>query len=177
MNKLAEFCDFTNKEEFLKYKLFLAARGEPYFTAKLSDFDYHGSTVGDLLAVLSNLEAAYQEQKVEVIHKIKEKCKVCGKGNHSDKDCRLRDASCFKCGKPGHVASVCRNKFNHHREKLPEKDHPLSGMKKGVRSQGNSGGPTPKQKMTHEVAVTSQESTDEESHELNCVTIKYNLMS
>ena len=31
LNRLAELCDFSNKEDFLKYKLFLAARNEPFF--------------------------------------------------------------------------------------------------------------------------------------------------
>ena len=59
LNRLAELCEFGNKDEFLKYKLFLAARNERFFTAKLADFDYEANTVGDLLIQLQNLEAAY----------------------------------------------------------------------------------------------------------------------
>ena len=96
---LAEFCDFTNNEELIKYKFFLAASSEQFFTAKLSDLDYHGCTVGDLLAILSNLEAAYKEQKVEIVHNVKrDKCMICGKGNYTDKDCCLKNVSFLSVG-------------------------------------------------------------------------------
>ena len=56
LNRLAELCDFKNKDEFLKYKLFLAARKEPYFTAKFADLGYKKCTVKSLLTQLTNLE-------------------------------------------------------------------------------------------------------------------------
>lgn len=165
LNRLAEFCDFGHKEEFLKYKLFLAARSESYFTAKLSDFDYHSSTVGDLLAMLSNLEAAYQEQKVDPgstgIYKIKkDKCKVCGKNNHTWENCHLKNATCFKCNQSGHVATVCKSKT-----KSTERRTYVSSKeaRQHMRSpKGNIHG----QSKTHEIAVI-EEDTDE-SFELNC---------
>ena len=36
LNRLAELCRFKNKGEFLKYKLFLAARSEIFFCHKIS---------------------------------------------------------------------------------------------------------------------------------------------
>ena len=117
LNRLAELCDFSNKEEFLKYKLFLAARNEPFFTVKLADFDYATNTVGDLLTQLSNLEAAYIDasqatQSVKKIVPKSEKCKICGKNNHSSDKCKYQDATCHKCGKRGHISPVCRGKPN-----------------------------------------------------------------
>ena len=163
LNRLAEYCDFEHKEEFLKYKLFLAARGESYFTAKLSDFDYHDSTVGDLLAMLSNLEAAYREQKVETgVHKVKkDKCKVCGKNNHTEDNCRLKGATCYKCNQFGHVASVCKNKSSSTVRAPPVKPKLHSKPPKGSR-------PTEKQRKTHEIEIVEEEDTEEESFDLNC---------
>ena len=165
INRLAELCDFDNKEEFLKYKLFLAAREEAYFTAKLSDFDYHGNTVGDLLSVLSNLEAAYREQKVELeVHKInrpREKCQVCGKNNHTKENCRLKDATCYKCLKPGHIAPVCRN---------PERrSNPGSWRAPQKPTMEGKGGSHKTQKRMHEVAVIeADEESEEDVYDLNC---------
>ena len=49
LNRLGEACKFKNKSEFLKFKLFLAAKNETYFTSKLADFDYHNKTAKELL--------------------------------------------------------------------------------------------------------------------------------
>ena len=37
-------------------------------------------------------------------------CGQCGRGNHDQKDCKFRSATCHKCGKIGHIAPVCRSK-------------------------------------------------------------------
>ena len=106
LNRLAELCEFKNKEEFLKYKLFIAARSEPFFVAKFADLDYHKVVV---LKQLSNLEAAYLDDPLPEVKAIKKiKCKVCGKTNHEEKNCRLRKATCYTCGSKGHVSSVCK---------------------------------------------------------------------
>ena len=36
------------------------------------------------------------------------KCYRCGHDHH-EKDCTLREAICHKCGKRGHIASVCKS--------------------------------------------------------------------
>ena len=40
----------------------------------------------------------------------KRSCYRCGRNNHSEKECRFKEAKCHKCGKLGHIASVCRAK-------------------------------------------------------------------
>ena len=40
LNRLAELCRFKNKGEFLKYKLFLAARSEIFFATKFAEFRF-----------------------------------------------------------------------------------------------------------------------------------------
>ena len=78
----------------------------------------------------------------------------------------------FKCGKFSHIVLVHRDKLNPDScEKLPKKDHASPSMKNIVKS---SKGTTPMHKMMHEDAVMPEESTDEEFHELNCITIKHN---
>ena len=37
-------------------------------------------------------------------------CKVCDKRNHKAEDCRLKNASCYRCGKNGHVKPMCLEK-------------------------------------------------------------------
>ena len=37
-------------------------------------------------------------------------CGRCGRGNHDQKGCKFKSATCHKCGKIGHIALVCRSK-------------------------------------------------------------------
>eukprot|EP00731_Ephydatia_muelleri_P033663 Em0034g45a len=39
------------------------------------------------------------------------RCPHCGKNNHSSEKCSFKSATCYKCRKPGHIASVCRQKY------------------------------------------------------------------
>ena len=36
-----------------------------------------------------------------------EKCQHCGRSNHLSKDCRLKNAVCYRCKKRGHIAAIC----------------------------------------------------------------------
>ena len=36
-------------------------------------------------------------------------CRNCGRTNHSREDCRFRDATCYACGKRGHIAPACKS--------------------------------------------------------------------
>ena len=40
---------------------------------------------------------------------IKKPCYRCGR-KHSESECKFKSATCHKCGKPGHIAPVCRSK-------------------------------------------------------------------
>ena len=35
----------------------------------------------------------------------------CGKGGHFKRECKFRNASCFKCGNKGHLREMCRSKW------------------------------------------------------------------
>ena len=35
---------------------------------------------------------------------------MCGQGNHNSSECKFKGAKCHKCGKVGHITSVCRSK-------------------------------------------------------------------
>ena len=37
-------------------------------------------------------------------------CDRCGRGNHNNRDCKFKGATCHNCGKVGHIAPVCRSK-------------------------------------------------------------------
>ena len=50
-----ELYELDHKVDFIKYKMFMDARNEGFFTAKLGDFDYHANTIGALLARLWDL--------------------------------------------------------------------------------------------------------------------------
>ena len=51
------------------------------------------------------------------VHKVKspppkktpEACNHCGLTNHKAADCRLKDATCHKCGRKGHIQRACRS--------------------------------------------------------------------
>ena len=38
------------------------------------------------------------------------KCFHCGRGNHKPTECYLKDATCNRCNKKGHIARVCRSR-------------------------------------------------------------------
>ena len=37
-------------------------------------------------------------------------CKHCGRMNHREEDCRIKDAECYRCQKKGHTSAVCKGK-------------------------------------------------------------------
>lgn len=45
------------------------------------------------------------------------KCKRCGKDNHSDDDCWFKVKICNTCGKKGHISRVCRKSNNDRKTK------------------------------------------------------------
>ena len=45
-------------------------------------------------------------QSLHAIHRLAKECKHCGKRNHMEKDCRHKDAECYRCRKKGHIAAV-----------------------------------------------------------------------
>ena len=52
----------------------------------------------------------------------------CGKRNHKEKDCQLKEGECFKCKKKGHIAAVCKEIKWLNTESLPvEKDPGIPG--------------------------------------------------
>ena len=51
-------------------------------------------------------------------------CRHCGKRNHMEKDCRLKEAECFKCKKKGHIAAVCKDIKWLNAEGPPEEEYP-----------------------------------------------------
>ena len=51
-------------------------------------------------------------------------CRHCGKRNHAEKDCRLKEAECFKCKKKGHIAAVCKEIKRLNAESSPAEEDP-----------------------------------------------------
>ena len=83
MNRLAELCKLDHKVDFIKYKIFLAAHNEKFFTAKLADFDYYANTIGAFLARFRDLLAFYDNSSaVEPRAKLVEKVPKCGNSIH-----------------------------------------------------------------------------------------------
>ena len=77
----------------------------------MADFDYSVSTIGDLLAQLSNLETAYIDTNnvPSTVNKIKStanKCTVCGRKNHLSEKFKYKETTCHKCGKKGHISPI-----------------------------------------------------------------------
>ena len=55
-----------------------------------------------------------------------ERCRRCGKTNHSDEDCWYKDRDCHQCGRKGHTKHMCRSKdkSNQDRERKPKWEKP-----------------------------------------------------
>ena len=119
LNQLAGYCHFSDKSEFVKFKLFVAAKNEPFFLSKLADLDYKNTKVDDLIKLLCNLESIYNDlkesdsPKVEKAYKVESQhCTVCGKNTHRREKCFFKNATCYNCQEKGHIASTCPSKKN-----------------------------------------------------------------
>ena len=57
-----------------------------------------------------------------VISQNGDKCRRCGKNNHTEEDCWYRDRDCHQCGRKGHTKFMCKSKAksNQDRERKPE---------------------------------------------------------
>ena len=80
---MAELCALDNKVDSIKYKIFIAAHNEKFFTVNLTNFDYHANTIGALLARLRDLEAFYDNSSVaEPRAELMEKFAKSGNSSH-----------------------------------------------------------------------------------------------
>ena len=76
-------------------------------------------TLDKAVEISQGMEAAAKQSKelkgsraapVLVVDAPAEPCGRCGYGNHDQKDCKFKSATCHKCGKIRHIAPVCRTK-------------------------------------------------------------------
>ena len=74
-----------------------------------------GLTVTRALEIAQGMEATDKNSKelqnpksevLQVISKPRKSCYRCG-CNHSEKECKFREAICYKSGRQGHIAPVC----------------------------------------------------------------------
>ena len=66
-----------------------------------------GESIAEYIAELRRLTTYCVNEVNEVAsHKA---CGRCGRTSHDPKDCYYRNATCYNCGKRGHIAEVCRS--------------------------------------------------------------------
>nr|XP_055071051.1 uncharacterized protein K02A2.6-like [Misgurnus anguillicaudatus] len=93
-------------------------------------------------------------------NKTANKCKRCGKDNHSDDDCWFKDKNCNTCGKKGHISRVCR-KSNYDRK---TKSGNRAKAARQVKKSGQKG--YVKKESVHHVDADAASSDDETDSEL-----------
>ena len=124
LRKLAETCEFdASLENMLRDRLVCGLRdpktqrrllaesqltfGKAFELAQAAELaeksvkDLQGQAQNDS-AQAFKLELAKRKRSQSAV------CSHCG-GKHQSTKCRLRDAECYSCGKPGHIAKVCRS--------------------------------------------------------------------
>ena len=127
LRRLAAHCEFGDHlEEALRDRLVCGLHSESILKKLLSEVDL---TLSRAVEISRGMEAAEKNTKalkraslpVETIEGAVEgvavdvgrvvpksgPCHRCGKTNHSSVNCRFAQATCFSCGKKGHIAPVC----------------------------------------------------------------------
>lgn len=139
VKNLASKCGFTSELAILVRDIFVVGMGSGPIQDRLLEEDASkvGLTYSKLMEIATTKEAAMnnksdwkREGHSELNYHSKTrgpgqskpnynahkestaKCGVCGRSNHSQKDCRYKDYECNNCGKKGHLSTVCKKGKN-----------------------------------------------------------------
>ena len=117
LRRLASRCKFgTFLTEALRDKLVCGMQSDNIQKVLLTKANL---TLDKAVEISQGMEAAAKQAKelkgsraapVLAVDAPAKPCGRCGRGNHDQKDCKFRSATCHKCGKIGHIAPVCRSK-------------------------------------------------------------------
>ena len=124
LRKCAEHCDFQNKlDETIRDRLVCGLRNETIQKRLLAE---RNLTLVTAIEIAQGMEAATkqtlelravsgqsQNQEIHAVHKSvakpKKKCYRCGRIGHLPSVCYFKDQKCRCCGKFGHIAKVCNS--------------------------------------------------------------------
>ncbi|XP_063076975.1 uncharacterized protein LOC134466977 [Engraulis encrasicolus] len=132
LKKLSEHCEFgAYLEEALRDRFVCGLKSEAVQKRLLTEDKLTFKKAVEI-AVSAETAARDVQQlsnslKVHAVSSKDDKCRRCGKGNHSDDHCWYKDRDCHQCGRKGHTKRMCRGKSSHdterkqHREGKPER--------------------------------------------------------
>lgn len=122
LRKLALYCGFDNfLVQALRDRLVCGLKDPAIQRRLLAESDLTLQKAMDIavsmeVAEKSTRQLVQSEVKVQEIHgqrkgsdKFKKACWRCGQSSHPEDKCRFQALECFKCGRKGHMAKVCKN--------------------------------------------------------------------
>ena len=62
-------------------------------------------------------------------HSAKKPSYRCDRNNHNEKECHFKEVKCHKCGKQGHIATVCRSGTKKTNSQGPKRRHNTGNTK------------------------------------------------
>lgn len=123
LQRLANECNFQSLLDSMLISQFICGLRDEAVQRRLLVEDENTLTKAKALETASIAEstrAQQQEMREEKVMAVRQdtrgedleargpKCQRCG-GQHSDSQCKFREADCHACGRTGHIARMCRN--------------------------------------------------------------------